>query len=348
MRHFHVLLVLATWTFSPAVAADPAKEARKNEAEKRFTKLKSYCQERLATHVTELLAEWGEFADQQQQDEVLAMAEAIFNDARAELKSSAAEGGNVVFPKVGRRGVSADADLARKATFATTYLVDEYRAEQPQNKPGNEENVALRQVVIAARTLSVRPNDPAEECVLLTNAATAGLQGVQKCVVLASGDLEVDWKMTGAVVVCRGNIRYRFGEGGKESSLVKAGGAVEDVRAAKLAAQGKAIPPPDAKRVFAKDANLLGVKFYTSAEDGVEVSVEKNVVTVVKLDATKPFAKAGVKEGDIVEAVNAEKVGSQHELDRLLVRATVASGIAKLKVQRRDGSAVVEVKLADW
>ena len=90
------------------------------------------------------------------------------------------------------------------------------------------------------------------------------------------------------------------------------------------------------------------MKFYSSAKDGLEATADKEVVTVSKLDEKKPFAKAGVKKGDVIESINGTKVPSLHELDRLLCRATVASGVAKLAVKRGDDKKVIEVKLADW
>lgn len=39
---------------------------------------------------------------------------------------------------------------------------------------------------------------------------------------------------------------------------------------------------------------------------------------------------------------------SLHELDRLVCRATVASGTARLKVRRGDSTDVIEVPLFDW
>jgi S1-C subfamily serine protease len=108
------------------------------------------------------------------------------------------------------------------------------------------------------------------------------------------------------------------------------------------------VPKHDVKRVFPNDTKLLGVKFYSAAEDGLEATAEKGVVTVSKLDEKKPFAKAGVQNGDVIESINGEKVPSLHELDRLVCRATVASGVAKLKVKRDKGTEVIEVRLADW
>jgi PDZ domain len=348
-----VLLGLLTvgWLLPAAVAADPAKEARRKEADKRFAKLNDYCKERRVPHVVELLAEWGEFADQTQQDAVAAMAKSIFEDAQAEVKASGDKGVDIMFPKVGSLGVSADADLIQKAAFASAYFVDEYRTERPPGRgalPQDSLNVAREQVVVAARTLSARPVGTTKDSVVLTNANSAVFLNVEKCVVLASGDMEVDLRIDRSVVVCRGNLTYNFETKRGGSSLVKAGGSITHVRAAWFASQGLPVAQPVGTCVVQKDTKLLGAKFYSATEDGLEATAEKEVVTVKAVDEKKPFSKAGVKKGDVVESINGQKVPSLHELDRLLCRATVASGVAKLKLKRGDTAEELEVKLADW
>lgn len=42
------------------------------------------------------------------------------------------------------------------------------------------------------------------------------------------------------------------------------------------------------------------------AEDGMEATAVKRVVTVLKVDEVKAFGKAGVKKGDVIETVNGE------------------------------------------
>ncbi len=71
------------------------------------------------------------------------------------------------------------------------------------------------------------------------------------------------------------------------------------------------------------------------------------MVTVKAVDAKKPFAAAGVKAGDVIESVNGKPVDSLVELNRLLCRATVASGTAKLKLTRDGKSQEIAVKLAE-
>lgn len=60
------LLLLAP--LAPAADKEQDREARKKEAAKRFEKLGDYCKERRVTHLVELLAAWGEFADVDEHD----------------------------------------------------------------------------------------------------------------------------------------------------------------------------------------------------------------------------------------------------------------------------------------
>jgi hypothetical protein len=178
---------------------------------------------------------------------------------------------------------------------------------------------------------------------VFTNAAVATLPPLSQCIVVSSGSVDSDGYLYGSVVVCRGEAKFRWKEG--EGSLVRAGGAVVNMDAWR----GKeAVSKADPEKVFANDTKLLGVKFYSATEDGLKATADKGVVTVKAVDEKKPFAKAGVARGDVIERVNGEPVPTLHELDRLLVRATVASGTARLKVKRDGKAQVIEVKLADW
>lgn len=345
------LAVLLTLVLIPVASGEDKKERRKREAEKRFKKLDTYCDERRVTHIVELLAEWGEFADLEQQDAVTKMARAIFDDASDAREKAEAVGGNLSFPKVRRTATSADADTQAKVTTASAYFVDTFESTQP--KKGRikvNEDRPWYHVIVSSRTLTAYPNDMAERCIILTNAATATFRGLDCCVVLSSGSLTSDRQrpVDGSVVVCRGDVAFRFDEPEGWSSFIAAGGTVRSVEEADFIAKKQRPPQPDPKWAFPNDKKLLGVRFYSAVEDGLEASAEKGLVTVSKVDEKQPFGKAGVAKGDVIETVNGEKVPSLHELDRLLCRATVASGTAKLKLKRGDKAEEVEVKLADW
>jgi PDZ domain len=364
MRTIALALAVLFCMSAVGFAADSEKEAkekelkakeraaRQKEAEKRFAKLPDYCKERRVTHVVELLAEWGEFADLEQQDAVAKMARAIFDDAAAEVKKTEAVGGKMSFPDLRRTAVSADADTQAKVTTASAFFVDTFESTQPKKgRRKVREDRPWYHVIVSSRTLTAFPNDMAERCVILTNASMSTFRGLDCCVVLSSGSVVSDRMGTfdGSVVVCRGDVAFRYDEPGQWSSFVAAGGSIRSVEEADFLAKKQRPPQHDPRWAFPNNAKLLGVKFYSAAEDGLWATVEKNEdVVVTKLDEKKPFAKAGLKVGDVIDAINGEPVPSLHELDRLLVRATVSTGVAKLKVSRGKAPQVIEVKLADW
>jgi hypothetical protein len=332
---FALLLALAL----PASAADKDKDtARQKAAEKRFEKLKEYLKERRVSHVVEVLAVWGEFADANQQDDILRWVQ----DLREKEEGVATALGRQRF-EIGYRGVKASADLGKKEIPVSAYFVDDYlRALPPRTLPYNEG--VFNQLVVSSKALVARPNMGARGCVLLTNAAVAEFHGLDNCLVISSGCVSVTRTIWSSAVVCRGDMECVL-EARAHGGFVWAGGKITDVNPV---AKGR----KKAEEVGSveKDDKLLGMKFYSCTEDGLTATADAKAktVTVSKLDAQKPFAKAGVKEGDVIESINGERVPTLHELDRLLCRATVASGVAKLTLKRGDKSELIEVKLADW
>lgn len=331
-----------------AVAGDKKAEAlaREKAAEKRFARLKEYCKERRITHVVELLAEWGEFAGRDQQEVLVTMAAGLVKDARAEAEELGENRGIPGYAQIEFRGASPSTDVKYFKTNSA-YFVNECDLRIPFGKPGGGDNTLKGHVVVAAKSFLAERNSNADDCVILTNAPTAELLGAAHSVIVASGDLAAFDTFDHSTVVCRGEVEYRMKE--KESSLIKAGGQLVHSRTRQT--NGKSPQPnPDPRRAFPNDKDLLGVKFYSAAEDGLEATADrkKESVTVAKLDERKAFAKAGVKTGDEIEAINGERVRTLHELDRLLCRATVSSGLAKIKLLRGKETVEVEVKLTDW
>jgi hypothetical protein len=334
------LVVVLLSTPMAAHAADPEKDVRKKEAAKQLAKLPEYCKERRVTHVVELLAEWGEFAGEAEHEAVMGMALAIAEEGKAEAKALGKSGGWVLVPQLKFRGVSPTAEVKNLRTAASSYFVDKFVSLN--RGAGNNDNYPREHLIVAATAFKARPNERADNCVILTNAPLAELEATDACLVVASGNLASNHGLYHSTVVCRGDAEYMAYE--EESSLIKAGGKLTD----RLAVQTKAAWKPDPKRAFPGDTKLLGVKFYAVAEDGLAVSERKERVTVSKVDESKPFGKGGVKAGDVIEQVDGVQVDTLHDLDRLVCRATVASGTARLKVKRGESTEVIEVKLADW
>lgn len=332
-----VAAVISVPTF--ALADETRKDVRKKEAEKRFAKLPEYCKGRRVTHVVELLAEWREFANADQQDELMAFVTAVVADAKAEAKGTTARIGR---PQVGYRGTRNTTDVKDFQSGATTYFLDQF--ELSRSDETRNQGLALEQhVIVASRTFVARGMGEAEGCVILTNAPTAVFRSMNGCIVFSSGSVTVDKTVRHSAVVCRGDASFKYDS--DSTPLVKAGGAITHPD---IGEKGRLVPDLDPKTMFANDTKLLGMKFYSTAEDGLTTTAKKGVVTVSKVDEAKALGKAGVKAGDVIESINGQEVPTLHELDRLLCRATVASGVAKLKVKRNDKVEVIEVKLADW
>lgn len=337
-----ITLAALLLTAVSGLAADPEKgakakeqEARLKVAEKRFAKLPDYCKERRATHIIELLAEWGEFADRPEHDAVMAFADALVTDARAEMKELGGRRRRLdATPPVRFRAVSDTANV-RDLSAASTYFVDDFFARN-WNRP-------TKHLIVGSKGFSVAATSA--DSVFLSNAPVTQFNHVEESLIVASGDVTASWSVYDSVVVCRGDFEYLRME--EESSLIRVGGTTVDTLERQSRLKGQAFPP-DPKRVFTNDTKLLGVKFYSAAEDGLEAKLEKEDIVVTKLDEKKAFAKAGLKVGDEIDAINGEGVYSLHELDRLLVRATVSTGVAKVKVTRGKTAQVIEVKLADW
>ncbi len=92
---------------------------------------------------------------------------------------------------------------------------------------------------------------------------------------------------------------------------------------------------------------MLGLHFYHSSEDGLEASEEKGVVKVKSLATKLPLGKCELQIGDTVESVNGDRVKTRHELNRLLCRAIVTTGIAEIKAFRGKETIIAKVKLAE-
>lgn len=223
------------------------------------------------------------------------------------------------------------------------YVVEGYHAVHKTHltdSPRRSENFASGQLIIASRAFRVRPNRDVEFCLVLTNAETSEVNGLEGTLFISSGNLMVETNrgFSESVVLCRGDITY--GMGFPETSIIRAGGTLTDTG---VMGAGKRDPLR-----FEKEKNLYGEKFYSCADDGLEVKFAGGRVEVVGVDDKKPFALAGLKKGDEVTRVNGERITSLQDFDRMVCRAVVSTGVATLKVRRGESVQTVEVKLAEW
>src|SRR5262249_35184595 len=88
------------------------------------------------------------------------------------------------------------------------------------------------------------------------------------------------------------------------------------------------------------------VTFFELSTVGVEVKEADGVVKVTAVEEGKPFAKARVKAGDVITAVNGKKPESAESLRRLL-RDALAVGDATVTLRRGDKTETVTVALPE-
>lgn len=160
-------------------------------------------------------------------------------------------------------------------------------------------------------------------------------------VVLAGGPVHITHgAVGGAIVVCDGDVT----SSGIEGSIVIASGKVwtdSPVRRSLVICAGSLYTGRNNPSVKATtkehEPALLGwVKFFQTADVGIEVVATKDAVVASKVQGAKPFARSGVKPGDVIIAIDGATVSSLDAFRRLL-RSKVAIGRSTvLKIKRAD------------
>ncbi len=224
-------------------------------------------------------------------------------------------------------------------TPGATHLLAEFDFEPNRNK-SNSNGLGSQEYYCVSKVFSP-VTSTIRKSVMMTNSNLAKFSCIQDSILIASGDVEVDGFSSSMLIICSGKITLKRSTW---RDLAFAGSKIyiyesEKLKKAELYKESKLLP---------NDKKLLGVKFHTCVEDGLEATFEKVGATVKAITAKKPFDVAEVKVGDVIEKINGEPVPSLHELNRLLCRATVASGTARLKLRRNGDVVVVEVKLKEW
>jgi hypothetical protein len=156
-----------------------------------------------------------------------------------------------------------------------------------------------------------------------------GIRGTGLSLVVCNGDFTVAERVhiEGDIIICTGDVTLNHRV---DKSLIIAGGKItvdpDYIR------EGTRLYPEE-KRI----KNL--VSFYDAAAEGLHVEVTEKRVTVVRVDAGKPFA--ALRPGDRILRVNDQPVSDLRGLNRYLCRAEVgASGAATIAVAR--GNTVIE------
>jgi hypothetical protein len=252
------------------------------------------------------------------------------------------------------------------ATWFATFRI--YRDKLPLRFVRSDEAVHRMEkagiVYEAIQSAAISGSDPLYALGVSRGPVSAG--GIIGSLVLATGDVTSGDEISNTVIICDGDVRV---QGNVRTSLIVARGSISikgTAHSSTLISGGTVtitIPPEPIRRVadpqFQKELDTrkviieekvskpLGyITFFELSTVGVEVKVADKAVTVAKVAEGQPFAKAGVKAGDVVSAVNGKKPDSAESLRRLL-RDALALGDATVTLQRGDKSETVKVALPE-
>jgi PDZ domain len=186
------------------------------------------------------------------------------------------------------------------------------------------------------------------------------------CIVICDGDILVDdtHAVGNCVLLARGAVRLRranmcvVGAGGPVSvaggfggtiragglvTVESLGGSVETAAEAKIGRQTKTSTVNANQKGLAP---LGGFRFFDPARLGIETAAADGSLRVSKVQAGTPFARAGLKAGDVLVELDKVRVASPDEFRRGLRRGTVV-GHATFSVRRGGELHEVKVNLAD-
>jgi hypothetical protein len=184
---------------------------------------------------------------------------------------------------------------------------------------------------------SVETQTAIQASVVFANGDVTARNGLMASVIVCDGDVTVtDSHIWTTLVIARGNITVK---GQVDRGVLLAGG--------KVTVEGG--PPKVTGRNYSvvkeDQANPLGITFFELATVGVEATLLDKVRVSAVADG-KPFARAGVKVGDIIAEVNGKKPDTPESLRRLL-RDALAVGDATVKLQRGDKTETVKITLPE-
>jgi hypothetical protein len=151
------------------------------------------------------------------------------------------------------------------------------------------------------------------------------VRAVESSVIICDGDVELLdlWKER-CVIIANGNIR---GASHTKWSVLGAAGDILTRRGEKnvLYAGGKVEAPGPTDRVYQKQQALpFGVRFVSPADFGLELAAQNGGMQVLGITPDSPFAKYGVKDGDVITAIDEVAADSIPAFRRQLRRGTLA------------------------
>jgi hypothetical protein len=171
-------------------------------------------------------------------------------------------------------------------------------------------------------------------------------------VVFACGPVTVGGSLARSVVICDGDVTVL--DGGCSTCLIIARGDIicRDLgaRESRIIASGKVRLPKVANNrgaiIKENEPDLLGfVKFFDPARAGIEVEAAEGGVRVKQATEGKPFARAGLRAGDLVTELGGAPTTSP-DMFRRLLRTRIALGDEMVFKVRR-GEKTLEVRARD-
>ena len=145
-------------------------------------------------------------------------------------------------------------------------------------------------------------------------------------IVIARGSVQVWSQVGGSVILAGGDVRV-VQRRSINSSLIRAGGAIRTPE--------QAAPPGCNFKAGQKDVfRQISVRFFDPASVGVAVEPSRFAVRVSRSE--QAFARAGLREGDLITEFDGVEVRTPEAFRRLLRKRIVLEGEAELRV-RRDG-----------
>jgi hypothetical protein len=203
---------------------------------------------------------------------------------------------------------------------------------------------------IAARGASLRAEEDLGHS-LIASAGGFRAPGFSRGAIFANGLVQVE-TLRSAIVVCDGEVEVKKSMG---QCIVVARGAVkcpqEDFAGCILVSASSIQAPKGAARgneIRENEQEQLGlIRFFELTQAGVEVEADKGGVRVKRVEDGKPFARAGLKPGDVVLALGGTAADSPEEFRRLVRRKLAEGADAFLKLRRTGKVLEIAVPLKD-
>lgn len=171
--------------------------------------------------------------------------------------------------------------------------------------------------------------------VLFAGGSVDFLGSVANSLIVCDGDFTVQGPIYNCLIIARGTIRCDH-----------------DVRDSRLISCGKVqFKHPQRvyeSKVVEKEPKPLGfVQFFDPTDAGITVEKADRGVRVKEAGKGKPFAKAGLRAGDLVTALDGEAVKDAEGFRRLLRAKLAVEGTMTFKVRRGDKAVEIPVPHKD-